>query len=901
MGGDLQDSLLGGRAFAPPPPSFFAGFTDIGVGDTAAADHGAHPGAVSGGIGQGANWGMAALGHALTIAGDPAYATGQTDSEEARKGNETAWEKQWRDTAQRLTPKPGTVGTGTQMVMGLASFATELAMGSIAGPVGGASMVGLSGGYQRYHEAIGQGVDPATAEKLAISSGATDAAFAALPVGAMGKSANAAMNVMRGMAVGGAANVGIGMVNRYADNQILARAGYPELAEQYSALDGISMLSDAAMGVIPPGMHGIQATMLRKAAAIAEMDGRVRDAASAIADARAARQRSLGVPITPEDAAAHAEADRVALEQTLHGDAIDLSQTQVGREGATFISRPQDAAVVQEAKDTFQRVLAEQLRESGMDHTDPHVQQVAQALGLKMPEAPTERAEDQSRHVAGETVPTEQVKAEQQLHAVEPEGKEPEPTLVAPAQEPAAATGEPEAPKKAAAREKPAARDARIRADYEAHLAQGYVYFSFGKGDLRSSGDGKTIEIHDRDGKWRPAPSAAARRAAFKAIAQDKARKAKAEARATVAPSQPEAPQGQLQGEPAAATEADSTPGIPAGTPGESPAIASGEALPENVKTELRRMADNAGWAEIGGQGIFRTTETGGVGEPTGKRTSWIPRERWFQEEMGSKERLPGGKKGTDDYPALIQKGLAGGKLSAQERRTYGRMLEIAQERIARQAADLAEIDAKVPEARIMSEPAKMALLTYERARAIDNDAAVAVMENWDDNDPQGIEHIQGELERVISEAEQKQLAAEQEPESGESDQGADTAGEPNAGGGGGLELTASPGEDELRTQRAHEIESLRSATERRWAHEDRDRHPFTLTGSDRGADFNVRQSDLMDQIARENPDAQVIDQSGKAMRAEDAIERIDQLEEQANEEGANGLESAVDCFLRSM
>jgi hypothetical protein len=55
-----------------------------------------------------------------------------------------------------------------------------------------------------------------------------------------------------------------------------------------------------------------------------------------------------------------------------------------------------------------------------------------------------------------------------------------------------------------------------------------------------------------------------------------------------------------------------------------------------------------------------------------------------------------------------------------------------------------------------------------------------------------------------------------------------------------------------------------------------------------------------MDQVARENPDAQVVDQNGKAQSAADAIDRIDALEEQVHEEGAKAFNAAANCFLRS-
>lgn len=93
---------------------------------------------------------------------------------------------------------------------------------------------------------------------------------------------------------------------------------------------------------------------------------------------------------------------------------------------------------------------------------------------------------------------------------------------------------------------------------------------------------------------------------------------------------------------------------------------------------DLRWMAQEAGWAEIGGR-IIRDPDTNQV---TG-RTRWIPRAEWWQGRPGSiSER---------DFREAVRKAAAGEKLKPKEQRAIDYALDYIEERDARVALEAEE------------------------------------------------------------------------------------------------------------------------------------------------------------------------------------------------------------------
>lgn len=84
-------------------------------------------------------------------------------------------------------------------------------------------------------------------------------------------------------------------------------------------------------------------------------------------------------------------------------------------------------------------------------------------------------------------------------------------------------------------------------------------------------------------------------------------------------------------------------------------------------RRELRRMAAEAGWSEIGGQ-LIRDTD----GNPV-DRTRWIPRAEWYQRMQATPEaRRPGGRFAVERAVSLA---LAGEPMTVGQRRTVSWML----------------------------------------------------------------------------------------------------------------------------------------------------------------------------------------------------------------------------------
>jgi GGDEF domain-containing protein len=90
------------------------------------------------------------------------------------------------------------------------------------------------------------------------------------------------------------------------------------------------------------------------------------------------------------------------------------------------------------------------------------------------------------------------------------------------------------------------------------------------------------------------------------------------------------------------------------------------------TRAELERMAQNAGWADVGGKMIRKELNGGRGNEYEISRTQWIPHEPWFQDLS---ERLPAKGRG---YVEALNAASSGGKISALERRVLTEMAEKA-------------------------------------------------------------------------------------------------------------------------------------------------------------------------------------------------------------------------------
>lgn len=168
-------------------------------------------------------------------------------------------------------------------------------------------------------------------------------------------------------------------------------------------------------------------------------------------------------------------------------------------------------------------------------------------------------------------------------------------------------------------------------------------------------------------------------------------------------------------------------------------------------RAELVRMADNAGWAQIGGE-LIRTGDATtfnaeeardggqGQGDVTG-RTPWVPNEPWFADAQRMRDtHLRGNKTGSQTREA-VRKALAGEPMRAVERRHVQALLD--------------EIDAQHTEAAAFHEEginpteqdqAENALIQH--AIGVDPDAVEAASVKFEDDTPA----FMAEIKRISDE-----------------------------------------------------------------------------------------------------------------------------------------------------
>lgn len=237
-------------------------------------------------------------------------------------------------TINALKPDPATTGFVGQVLHGLVDVGGSAAL---TGPAGAGYLEGMA---QR-GEALAKGVDTQTANLLGVTAAVTTGVSMAAP---MSLGARTALDVGRTAAVGAGVNVATGVVQRGLNHDILAAAGYKDMASQYEALDQGAMLADGALGALfGTGAAAIELRSNSRARAIG-------DAALTLQQSKhAAVDSAPGVPADPAAAGAHAQALDGSIENLLHDRPVEVPPEMVG---PPFQPReePAKAAALEEAK-----------------------------------------------------------------------------------------------------------------------------------------------------------------------------------------------------------------------------------------------------------------------------------------------------------------------------------------------------------------------------------------------------------------------------------------------------------------------------------------------------------------------------------------------------------------------
>lgn len=324
-------------------PSFFSGALE----------------AIPRGIGRGVADGLSVLTHGLQYSGDsspmdavmngPAAARAATEEMLTGKKEEQPWRESWnteaqelgekaRDYSKSLIPDPRITGMGANVVHGFAKAVTEFSVGSVGGPLSGATVLGASEGYARYQDLRDQGVDEQTAQRSGLLEAATSGGSAILPMGMAArwlKGLSTAGTLGAQALAGAAINTSFGAASRYASAKILEDAGYPEQAEQQRPWDETNLITDSLAGLFfgaHAGWHGL------KDLTAADIDPSIRDAANVVQDRQEVNERAPGVPVNMKSAAVHRASLETALGDLMTDRPVDLAHLDT--EGAAF-ARPE--------------------------------------------------------------------------------------------------------------------------------------------------------------------------------------------------------------------------------------------------------------------------------------------------------------------------------------------------------------------------------------------------------------------------------------------------------------------------------------------------------------------------------------------------------------------------------
>lgn len=254
-----------------------------------------------------------------------------------------------------LKADPGTTGFAGQLLHSLFDIGGSAL---VLTPEGAAVMEG----YTRQQELIAKGVDPGTATAAGTVSGAALFAGVKAPM-TMGTAAvgRGVQGVAANVSVGAGTNLAAGIAERGFTHDLLSRAGFAEMAEQYKPYDTQSMMTEIALGTIFSG--GIGAIEARSAKSQAALN-----AALTVNNAmHAARDTAPGVPVDAKSSAAHQSALGTAIEQALRGEPVNVSDAITEAEFVRPASAAPERPIAAAIRDAYRDVLPAEARHAPSD------------------------------------------------------------------------------------------------------------------------------------------------------------------------------------------------------------------------------------------------------------------------------------------------------------------------------------------------------------------------------------------------------------------------------------------------------------------------------------------------------------------------------------------------------
>jgi hypothetical protein len=325
-----QDQRLGRTAEKPAPGAFTGALDTLG------------PNLLRGGLEAGAavESGFSSLWQggldlaASALLPEPKFG-GTPDVTSAERSSQETLGQGTAQEVMDLRPDPAEVGIVGQILGEAAAVLPRTVVGTVlAGPAGGALAAGAPAGYSGKQVAMAEGIDESTATYKGLIDAAT------VGVGAFLPAARFVGPVLGDAAIAVGANVGLGMAGRGATGALLESNGYHLQAEQYKAMDGTAIITDAVLGA---AFFGIGRAGMRRPTTD-HIDAALAERTMQHADIDTAP----GAPINPRSAVAHQEAIRTAIDQIQRGEPVVLPESI---HSAQFLRTTEESSVVAPSRD----------------------------------------------------------------------------------------------------------------------------------------------------------------------------------------------------------------------------------------------------------------------------------------------------------------------------------------------------------------------------------------------------------------------------------------------------------------------------------------------------------------------------------------------------------------------
>lgn len=275
-----------------------------------------------------------------------------------------------------LRVDPDTATMAESLFFSLGKGLTKAIGGAVvAGPIGGAAVLGVSEGMTTAEDLANQGVDLATRTQVGAVTGVITGATAALPVAGQTLAQTAGLALVGGP--------GAYMAQQKITSDILSRANYIDIAQQYDPLDPVG-LTVSALVPFGLGLHSMKSVSRATARQNVKPDTNAPD----VAEVQPAAQDAQPAPIKTQNFELQENVD-VAMVQnlTIQRDVSDLIPSKIQEDislSANKLTAQESRALKQEASQLEYSIQFEQAR---YDETFKQLAKDSQATGLSRKQA----------------------------------------------------------------------------------------------------------------------------------------------------------------------------------------------------------------------------------------------------------------------------------------------------------------------------------------------------------------------------------------------------------------------------------------------------------------------------------------------------------------------------------